>query len=95
MIVREDECEFVGVDAKKVARLARRLEACAKEARTLGVSFFGGSGAGSIRAPSPSVHQLDDRPYILASLGAPFLWDGGDGACMEDQDGLMRGEGAS
>jgi hypothetical protein len=93
--VLDEECAAVDVDPARVARLARRLEACAKEAKALGVFMFGGAGTCTVRAHSPSHAQLGDRPFIVAHVGGPALWDGGDGAELADGAGLMRGEGCT
>ena len=94
-VVYDETCEFVDVDPKAVRSIARRLDSCARDMAKLGLFHFGGSGSGSIRAHSPSHSQLGDRPYILADLGDNIRWDGGDGACLPDTDGHMRGEGTS
>lgn len=85
MILNEDECAAAGVDPKKVASIARRIERAAVEARALGIQIFGGSGSGSLR--------FDDgqqRMLVLANVDGS--WSGGCGAEMADGEGLMRGE---
>ena len=85
IFINEDECEAAGVDPKKVASIARRIERAALEAYELGICIFGGSGNGSLR--------FDDhygRPLILVHMEGCF--DGGDGAEREDETGLLRGE---
>lgn len=87
MQVFEDECHAAGVDPKEVARIARGLSRYAKEAQTLGLEIFGGSGFGSLRAE----HDRSNLGrLVLASLDG--MYDGGDGAYGPDDDGLMRGE---
>jgi len=83
MYAREDECAHAGLDAKDIERIARGLDKYAKAASRLGITIFGGSGSGSLR------HK---GSLIIAELGAGN-YDGGDGACREDDDGLLRGEG--
>lgn len=85
-IVNEAECLAAGVDPKVVEALGRRIERAAKEAAVLGITVFGGSGAGTLRFDG---HP--NRPLILANLDGGHF-DGGDGACWPDEDGLMRGE---
>lgn len=91
MSARDAECEFAGVDVTRVAALSRRLAACAKEARSLGLEIFGGSGTATIRA------RVDDHrsgALIVAEVSGPCVWNGGDGATHEKADGLMYGEDA-
>lgn len=85
MMINEKECRAAGLDPKEVERIARGLSRYAKQADALGMCVFGGSGTGTLR--------MDDHvrgPLVLASLNGVF--DGGDGACRPDDDGLMRGE---
>ncbi|AHY45185.1 hypothetical protein N7388_23040 [Stutzerimonas stutzeri] len=85
MYVNDAECQAAGLDPAEVARITRGLSRYAKQAQALGLCVFGGSGSGSLRK--------DDHPrgaLVLASLDGVF--DGGDGACAPDDDGLMRGE---
>lgn len=85
--INENECAAAGLDPKKIASIARRLERAAVEAQELGITIFGGSGGGSLRI---HVEGLEERPLILAEMDGHF--DGGDGACREDAHGLIRGE---
>ena len=86
MILNEKECNKAGIDAKKVAQLARKIERNVKEADKLGMQVFGGAWGGTLR--------YEDDPnkgaLILASMNGN--WDGGDGAYLEKGDGLLRGE---
>lgn len=87
MYVNDAECQAAGLDPAEVARIARGLSRYAKQAQALGLCVFGGSGSGSLRK--------DDHPrgaLILAHLTPVGMFDGGDGACAPDDDGLMRGE---
>jgi hypothetical protein len=85
MTLNEDECAAAGIDPKKIASIARRIERAAVEARALGVQVFGGSGSASLRFDDGERHML-----ILANIDGN--WSGGCGAEMSDAAGLMRGE---
>lgn len=85
MLVNEDECKSAGLDIKKVESISRRLSKAAMEAQEMGLTVFGGSGTGTLR-----FHDGQDRSLIVSYLNGDF--DGGDGACMEDENGLLRGE---
>lgn len=78
-----------GLDEKKVASIARRLSKVAKEADTMGITIFGGSGSGSLRIYN-SDDGIEARPLVLAELDGHF--DGGGGACWKDEEGCLRGE---
>lgn len=91
MTVREAECAFSGVDVKRVSALSRRLTACAKEAKALGLEVFGGSGNGTLRA---RVDDVRSGGMVVAEVSGPCIWNGGDGATHIAEDGLMYGEGA-
>lgn len=83
MSENEAECRAAGLDPAQVKRLAAGLSRCGRDADLMGLTVFGGSGSGSLRHGS----QL-----VVASIEGPNCWDGGDGACRRDEDGLMRGE---
>lgn len=85
--INEAECKAAGVDQKEVARIARGLSKYGKQAAALGLCVFGGSGSGSLRKS-----DYPRRELVLAGLDGVF--DGGDGACNDHEDGLMRGESA-
>lgn len=88
---REDECARAGLDPKKVASIARRIAAAAKDAKDLGLTVFGGSGSGSLRWHDPMSNNPRLGPLVVAHMpGGNF--DGGDGAEHPDEYGLMRGE---
>jgi len=89
MPVNENECVAAGLDPKAVARLVRKLERAGKEAKSLGLTIFGGSGSGSLRPGG-----YDPRGPLVVGYMLSGSWDGGDGAEHQDSDGLMRGEGA-
>lgn len=91
MAAREDECAFAGVDEKRVAALARRLKACANEAKSLGLEIFGGSGTATLRAPA---EDFRSGALIVAEIDGPACWNGGDGATHTKADGLVYGEDA-
>lgn len=85
--INEDECRAAGLDPAEVAKIARGLSRYAKQAHALGLCVFGGSGTGTLRK--------DDHPrgaLVLADLAPLGVFDGGDGACAHDDDGLLRGE---
>jgi len=88
MYANQRECEKAGLDIKKVESIARRLSKAAKEASDIGVHIFGGSGSGSLRFDD---RNDNGRNLIIADclLG---MFDGGDGAAMEDDEGFLRGE---
>lgn len=87
VVAMEAECRHAGLDPKRVERIARRIARAMAEAEEMGVFLFGGSGSGSLR------YDAGDRraPLVVATMSG--MYDGGDGACHEDEDGLMRGEG--
>jgi len=85
MQVNYDECEAANVDPEKIKRIAQRLSKCGKELNAMGLEVFGGSGIGTIRQSANG-----DGSLILAYLDGIF--DGGDGAAIEGNDGLLRGE---
>jgi hypothetical protein len=85
MYVNEEECEKAGLDIKVVEGIARRISRAAREAQGLGLTIFGGA-SGSLR--------FDDgtgRDLVVSDLDG--LYEGGDGACWTDEEGLLRGEG--
>lgn len=89
--VNERECDIAGQDPKVIKRLANRLQKIANECGELGITIFGGSGTGSLRGFDGNRQRgLGGRMLILADIGGNF--DGGDGGCTPDEDGLMRGE---
>lgn len=85
-IINEVECGAAGVSAARVRQIATLLERAGRMAHRSGLTVFGGSGSGDLRARVGN----DDRPLILATFDGNF--DGGDGACRTDDSGLMRGE---
>ena len=86
MVVNEDECNAYGVDPKRVASIARRIERAAKEAQSMGIQVFGGSN-GTLRGLCGAY----ETQLILADI-YEGNWSGGDGATSVDDDGLIRGE---
>ena len=86
MYVNEAECEKAELNIKKVESIARRLSRAANEAVSLGLTVFGGSGSGSLR-----FYDGSGKDLVVATLDGIF--DGGDGATREDDEGLLRGEG--
>jgi len=83
--VNENECIAAGLDPKEVKRIADGMSRYAKEAAKLGLEVFGG-GSGDLRQ-----HNAGRPGLIVANLDGVF--NGGDGASREDEDGLLRGEG--
>ena len=86
--VNIEECEAAGLDHKEIERIARGLSRYGKQAEALGVTIFGGPGAGSLRFRDESDpgHAL-----IVADIDGDF--DGGDGGQTPHSiDGLLRGE---
>jgi hypothetical protein len=81
-----NECIVAELDHKEVKRIATGLSRYAKQAEALGLTIFGGSGAGTLRISDNSGFG----PLIVAELDGPF--SGGDGATFEEADGLLRGE---
>lgn len=87
-MIIEEGCLHIGMteseisELKKIAsgfsRLGRRVE-------KLGVHIFGGSGTGSLRK-----NDGTDKAVIIAWIDG--IYDGGDGACREGEDGILRGE---
>lgn len=82
----DEECYAAGLDPREVQRIASGLARWAKKADRLGLTIFGGAGNGSLRAYDGKERRL----VVCSSLGLNF--DGGDGAEMADENGLMRGE---
>lgn len=79
------ECEAAGLDPAQVRRIAKGLSRYAKEAQSLGMQVFGGTGSGTLRFDDGGNGRL-----IVGTLDGNF--DGGDGAESTDSDGLQRGE---
>lgn len=72
-------------DPAQVRRIATGLSRYAKEAHQLGLTVFGGAGSGQLR-----FNDGGNGGLVVAELDG--LFDGGDGASYEDDDGLLRGE---
>lgn len=87
----DQECRRAGLDPAKISRLANRLGRAAKDAHSLGLTIFGGSGAGSLRWSDPYETDARAAPFVVAHIPG-FNFDGGDGAEAPDENGLMRGE---
>ena len=85
------ECAAAGLDERKVTALASRLARAARDARKMGLTVFGGSGAGSLRWRKPGETNPRLAPLVVAHIDG-FNFDGGDGAEHQDEDGLWRGE---
>jgi len=87
MFINEDECRAAGLDPKEVERIAKGLSRYAKQAHKLGLTVFGGSGTGTLRADDGGNGAL-----VVAVLDGHI--DGGDGGTNFDSNGLERGETA-
>lgn len=85
MMINENECHAAGLDPKEVERIARGLSRYGKQAEQLGLQIFGGGTGGSLRRSG-----YPNWALIIAHLDGNF--DGGDGACAPDDEGLLRGE---
>ncbi|MDN0082402.1 hypothetical protein QU487_06495 [Crenobacter sp. SG2305] len=83
--INEQEIEAAGLDQIEVQRIARGLSRYAKQAAALGLTIFGGACGGSLRFDDGG-----DGALIVAELDGSF--EGGDGAFMNDADGICRGE---
>lgn len=96
MVVYEEECAAAGLDPKKVASIARRLDRAAKDAKALGLTVFGGTGSGTLRRSNSALGNRSGGhvhcgPLIVANMDGS--WDGGDGGFGPGPDGFQRGEG--
>ena len=91
--VNEKECDYVGVDPEEVERIAKGIAKYAKQARKLNLMIFGegtgGAGSASLRFNDDD--RLEKGSVIVAHI-SEGTWDGGDGGCREDDEGLLRGE---
>lgn len=86
-MVNSRECEAAGISPQTVEGIRRHLERVCREAAEHGILVFMGSGC-SLRASDGNPKLL-----ILAPLNIPNGdGDGGDGAEIPDDEGLMRGE---
>ena len=87
MFVHEQECEAAGLNVRAIEKVAREFDIAGRHAKKLGIYVFGGSGTGTLR-----IHLDDGKTaLILANLDGCY-YDGGDGGCRPDEDGLLRGE---
>lgn len=85
MFVNVPECVHAGLDPKKVERIAKGLSRYLREADSLGIELFGGSGTGSLRFDDGQGQKL-----VLAYVDGHV--DGGDGGTSTMDRGLERGE---
>lgn len=83
MQIDDAACDKAGIPIKDVMSIMRRLSKAGKDAQSLGIKIFGGSGHGSLRI------EVGGRALVLADLDGMF--DGGDGATIPDGD-LRYGE---
>jgi len=89
MWVNDNECIKAGLDPDEVERIAKGLSRYGRQAKKLGLTIFGGSGSGTLRIHDDP-YDMNGRALIVASVNGDI--DGGDGACGEDDEGLLRGE---
>ncbi len=87
MTVYVEECEKAGLDCKEMEKLVNLLNRAGKMAEEMELTIFGGSGSGSLR-----FRENNDIGCLIVASIYPGNFDGGDGACGPDEDGLMRGE---
>lgn len=80
-MVNEYECELLGLDVKKVAKLEKDIYAISKRAGKLGLHIFGGS-SNTLRCGSI---------IVADNIGSNF--DGGDGG-ISWYNGVLVGETA-
>lgn len=87
-MIIEESCEYIGMtddEMKELKNIASGFSSLGRRAEKLGVHVFGGSGSGSLR-----IGDGTNRAVILAWIDG--IYDGGDGACREDENGILRGE---
>ena len=84
--MNEEECEAAGINPVLVWKLLRRQERLLRDMDKAGVLLF----CGSVNSLRPTT---GDQKLILATFGADNT-DGGCGACIQSDDGLLRGEDA-
>jgi hypothetical protein len=92
--IHEDECNAAGIDPEEVRRIAKGVEKYGRQARKLGIEFFGGSGICTMRFADEKSRNADRKhgKLIIATL-LGFSCDGGDGGNQPyPPDGLNRGE---
>lgn len=81
-----NECARAGIEPEVVAHFERRMSRLLKDMDKHGLSVFCGCSSGTIR-----YNDGQERPLIVGHfLGTNQ--DGGDGAVLQDEDGLERGE---
>ncbi len=96
MTIYEDEVRAAGFDEdqlKRIASISRRISKAAKEASGMGIEIFGGTGNGTLRYNDKKGEEsgaTSSSGLILSELDGCF--DGGCGATMWDNYGLLRGE---
>lgn len=81
----KSECIAAGLDPKEIDRIAKGISRYAKQAQKLRIQIFGGGAGGHLR-----FNDGGNGDLIIASLDGSF--DGGDGANVPDENGLLRGE---
>jgi hypothetical protein len=89
-MIYKNACEYFEMTDEEIAevkKIAAGLSRLGKKAEKMGLKIFGGSGSGTLRKDDGT-----NSPVILADLSGASVWDGGDGAEMEDENGILRGE---
>ena len=87
-MIIEESClylDMTDVEVAELKKIAAGFSRYGRRAEKLGIHVFAGSGTGSLRMSDGT-----DRAIILAWLDG--IYDGGDGACREDENGILRGE---
>lgn len=84
--MNEDECIEAGISPETVKKLLSRVERLLRDLDAAGIMLF----CGSVNSLRPTT---GDQKLILATFGANNT-DGGCGACITGDDGLLRGEDA-
>lgn len=82
----EKECIEAGLDPSEVERIAKGLERYLKQAAKIGVKAFGGSNGLDLRFDDGGKGDLIVGDTLATNV------DGGDGGCIGDSYGHLRGE---
>lgn len=85
--VNYNECEAAGLDPDEVNKIAARIARAMKDADDLGLIAFGGACDLNLR-----FRDDVDAGRLIVADGLGDNCDGGCGAAVFDDDGLMRGE---
>ena len=86
MKVFTKDCEIVGFDPKEIRKLAKRLEAVAREINALGLEIFGAEGSDLYIVDAHSENKAGkSEPHVLADIEQ--RGNGGQNQCRELPDG--------